>query len=113
MNLKLTNTAQVSVTAQAGGTSIGDQSTLRGRKVRGIIALTGADANGTALVAPSAAFITLATKAGRIVHENLNMGLLVPQNNGGVVHELGNEEIDWTKSTVKAAGLVSFSVIYE
>ncbi len=111
--MKLIKSSLILVAATATGTSIGDQANIRGKKVSGIIALSGSAPNGTALVAPSAAYITLQNAAGQIIHEDLPMSILQPSANGGLIQEFGDQLVDWTKSSVKGAGLVGFSVVHE
>ena len=111
--MKLIKSTVITVDATAGGKLIGDQANIRGKKISGIIALTGSAPNGAALVAPSAAYITLQNAAGQLIHEDLPMGILLPSANGGIIQEFGETQIDWTKSSVKGLGLVAFSVIHD
>ena len=111
--MKLVKSTIITVSASAGGTVIGDQANIRGKKVTGIIALAGNSPHGLPLVAPAAAYITLQSANGQLIHEDLPMSILQPSANGGLIQELGDNLIDWTKSSVKGAGLVGFSVIHD
>lgn len=113
--MKLSKSTIITVPATPGGTAIGDQATLRGKKLRGIVALAGNHPDGRALVAPATAYLTLARAGGELIQDDLPMAILLPSANGGLLQEFGDETVDWTKSSVKAlpAGLVAFSVIYE
>jgi hypothetical protein len=111
--MKLTRSTIILVNGSPSGTLIGDQATLRGKKVSAIIALTGKAPSGPDLLAPASAYISLQDAEGKLIHEDLPMNILLPSTNGGIIQELGDQVIDWTKSSVKGAGLVGFSVVYQ
>lgn len=111
--MKFPKSTVITVNATPNGAPIGDQATLRGAKVLALVVLAGNAPDGTVLANLASTFITLQTQAGRLIHQDLSLALLAPAYNAGIVHELGGEAIDWTKSTVRGTGLVAFSVIYE
>lgn len=124
--MNLTNSLTINLTVGPSGKILfGDQSQLRGKKVRALVARTTPGektSDGVAVAANlSSAYVSLLSAKGETIHDNVPLVLLDPAKTAGVIHEFAPKEIDWTKCVVNYAGRVDadagkqipFLVIYE